>query len=397
MRDKEDHERYVATNPDEIIKLRFERLKSKEICLNLLDSKKNKTKSNISDELLIEKSNGLASVVDSALGYLNLNCIDLNTKILSRYYSLMQFSIAEEVADISNTKNLKEIQKNTEYGHGLATVNLFQTEEPSLNNIFTFILQNGHFYHYLRRMKYSNLENITCKKRIKPEEISENLNSIVSLCDLFRRIPELNEIIEEYVGKPPLSLRIGYSSKNNQLRSERMRVTQNFNDPFDTKREKNPNTIIDTYIEFYVNSPSMTVDYLKSLNTPFTDLNEGKDDIIEHNNPIGILKHKETNHWYQEIEIYKSSYSGSTYIIPLLNTIEDPIQIHFMLLYTLSIIARYMPDFWFNLTKGKHAQISNLIDYYLSIFDHIFPKIMLERITEKKIHVSLPGSFDAPI
>nr|WP_289844095.1 YaaC family protein [Treponema denticola] len=84
-------------------------------------------------------------------------------------------------------------------------------------------------------------------------------------------------------------------------------------------------------------------------------------------------------------------------MVPLLKEVNDPIAINYMLLYTLSIIVRYLPDMWYEIVQGKYANIGRLIDYYISIYDHVIPHQMLERITGKKLYLSFPGGFDSPV
>jgi hypothetical protein len=82
----------------------------------------------------------------------------------------------------------------------------------------------------------------------------------------------------------------------------------------------------------------------------------------------------------------------------LLNkSIQDPIIINYILMYTLSIIVRYLPNVWYEITSGKYDNIGSLIEYYISIFDHVILLQMLERITNKDIHISMPGGLDAPV
>lgn len=97
------------------------------------------------------------------------------------------------------------------------------------------------------------------------------------------------------------------------------------------------------------------------------------------------------------IKHYKSDYCPTSYIIPLFDKIQDPIIINYVLMYTLSIIVRYLPNIWYEITSGKYDNIGSLIEYYISIFDHVIPLQMLERITDKEIFISMPGGLDAPV
>ncbi len=68
-----------------------------------------------------------------------------------------------------------------------------------------------------------------------------------------------------------------------------------------------------------------------------------------------------------------------------------------MILYGFSIIVRYLPDVWYEISSGELDHIGSLIEYYLSIVDKVIPLEMLRRITERKILISMPGSLSSPV
>lgn len=398
MRDRLKFEYLVGTNHDELIKLRMGRLKSHEICMNLLKQKKERFDINISDENLQAKAKGMSSAIESALNYLCLETSSLNTKILLRYYALLQLTIAEEVSSLRNESDLLVIQKHTENGHGLATLNKYNNDDISFcNDFFCYILRNGHFYHYLKHLNISNLNSFCYEKRLKKNEVVDNDSHLITLSELFKRIPELYEVIEEYLGEPPLVLRIAHSTRNMSIESKKAKRHMEKTGEFVLQAPPENSEEKITYLSLITNSSSMTIDYIKSLSIPFFDVEEGKQDVLDSGYPICKFKHPNKGHWHNYLPIYKSSYSGSTYIVPIFGKIEDPILIHFMLLYSMSIIVRYLPNVWYELTSGNLNHIGSLIEYYISIFDHIVPQIMLERITEKQMHISMPGGFDAPV
>lgn len=141
----------------------------------------------------------------------------------------------------------------------------------------------------------------------------------------------------------------------------------------------------------------MTVEYVKGLKSPFSNFELGTDTFSKSKHISCDFIHPNDGVWWNSIKTYKSSYCPTSYIVPMFNTIDNPIVINYALMYTLSIIVRYMPDIWYEITVGNLNNIGNLIDYYVSIFDHTIPKQMLERITEKRMHISMPGGFDAPV
>ena len=76
----------------------------------------------LATDTLKKKGQELAFAVRSALGYWRSEPGSLNAKVLTRYYALLQITIAEQVASPDSTADLKEIQGHTESGHGLWTI-----------------------------------------------------------------------------------------------------------------------------------------------------------------------------------------------------------------------------------------------------------------------------------
>ena len=93
----------VGVDHDELLKLRFDRFRSIELSKTLLQEKCSKTNIQLTDAVINEKAKGLSSAIDSALNYWDIKGQSLNARILSRYYSLLQLTIAEEVSANSKT------------------------------------------------------------------------------------------------------------------------------------------------------------------------------------------------------------------------------------------------------------------------------------------------------
>ena len=94
---------------------------------------------------------------------------------------------------------------------------------------------------------------------------------------------------------------------------------------------------------------------------------------------------------------YKSGYCGTSWIVPLWGTIQDPFIIHFVVLYALSIVVRYLPSLWHEIEYGDLDHIRALIEHYIVIVDGVLPQMAVERITGKRLQVVHPGSMQAPV
>ncbi len=383
-------EKYKAENSDEIVWLRLNRLKSNMLCEKLIKSKLEKEPNSlITDEIIKAKAIGLSSAIESAIGYWQSQSSSLNSRILSRYYFMLQMTIAEQVSSINNTDGLKEIQKHTESGHGLGTIAGPDNDFP--DSYFVFALNGGHFFSYAKLIGI-DVKSITLDKR--PHKFSDvtEVGKLVSLTDLFRRIPELNKVIEEYVGKPPLALHVGYSQTHNlhEMKAARNRMIGTENLTLEEPGKIEEKT---TYVSIYPDSNSLTPEYLTGLSLPFSDFTNYEDPHSKHTYIIAKLLHPSDLHWHQHLNTYGSSYATNSHVVPLWTKQYDSIVTNFSLLYALSIIVRYQPDLWYRINSGDINHMGSLIEYYISVMDHVLPLQMLERITGIKISINNPGSF----
>lgn len=389
-------ETYKAENIDEIIWLRLNRLKSVKLCENLIRKKLSKSPNSlITEEIIKSKAVGLSSAIDSAIGYWQVNPQSINAKVLSRYYFLLQMTIAEQVCSVKNTADLKEVQKHTEYGHGLGTITQPTLEFPE--NYYTFAIRGGHFHSYTKSLGIDTKKyDFEKRPRVFSDIEDKDSSKIVNLIDLFRRIPELSNVIEEYTDKPPLSLHIGYSLMDNQHGFD---AIKNHMDKTGKYTLSAPITSAETnsFINIYSESNKVTPEYLSTLGMPLTDFQIKTDTHSQEKYIIGKLIHPSDKQWHQYLKTYRSSYSPTTYVVPLWGETSDNIVINFTLLYTLSIIVRYLPDLWYRINTGDLDHIGSLIEYYVSTIDHILPLQMLERITEANISIHQPGSMFGPM
>jgi len=383
------NESYKAENTDELVWLRLNRLKSTRLCENLLRSKLEKEPNElITEDIIKAKAIGISSAIESAIGYWQTPSLSCNARILSRYYFLLQLTIAEQVSSIKTTDTLKEIQKHTENGHGLGIISNPAGEFP--DNMYVFALNGGHFHSYAKSVGL-DVKRIALEKRPKKFEDVTEPKKLISVLDLFSRIPELNKVIEEYTDKLPQSFHVGHSQSNMLRESEAIKDHIKLTGKFTTELPKGATKVSD--VAFYTNQRSFTIEYLESLNLPFDSYENYTDVLGRDSYIIGKLTHPSDILWHQVIGTYSSSHATLTYALPVWSDQYNSIIANFTLLYALSIVVRYLPDLWFRINNGDINHMGSLIEYYISIIDHVLPLQMLERITEAKIAIHNPGSF----
>ena len=361
-----------AQDIDELIWLKLKRLTSVKLCENILKIKAQDQKKTIEASIIQNKSIGMSSSIESSINYWNFKTDSLNLKILSRYYALLHMTIAEQVSSIKNTDGLSEIQKYTEVGHGLSNIKDENNDFPG--NYYISLLKGGYFHSYSKFLGQRKIiNNIAFDK--KPKKYStlsdQEKDKLISLVSLLRRIPELRPVIYEYLGLNPLSFHVIYDHlRNNTIVA-----------PKDTKK---------TLLKLKPENADISRYKYSELNWKFKFVK------IEEDGFIVEYEHSTGKFWHQYLNLYHSNYCGSSYILPI-KGIQDPILINLMILYSLSIIVRYLPNLWYEIYHGELDHIGSLIDYYISIFDHVMPLTMLERITDTKIDVNLPGTMNSPI
>lgn len=384
---KRDIERFVADDVPEAIWLRLRRLSSAELCKRIIE----RNSSALAANIVAKKADGMSSAVRSAFGYWEAREGGLNSKILSRYYALLQISIAEQISSDDPLADLATVQKHTEYGHGLYTFRLNEHVFP--DNVLVGCLKSGHFYFYLKSLGF-NISEYASEK--KPRTLSEvETKKVYSLSDLLRRIPELQGLVKECLGKEPLSFHIGHAERNIVERTERISA----------HAKKTGKVLLDapiqgdnyTYAAIYPNGSSITAEQLNEFGFEIKDIAPEKPRRDE-GEPyfVGKVIHPMGTIWWDYVETYKSGYCGTSIIVPFWG-IKDPFVLHLAILYAFSIVVRYLPETWHEIEHGELDYIRALLEHYLVIVDKVLPKLAVERLTRTRLIISQSGGFNAPI
>ncbi|HBC6983855.1 TPA: hypothetical protein L2B18_001403 [Klebsiella oxytoca] len=375
-------ERFVATDVNGAIWLRLKRLTSSQICQKII----RKNHPSLQEVEYINKSVGMSSAIRSAIGYWETENGGLNSKILSRYYALLQISLAEQISSGDPKDDLKAVQKHTESGHGLFTKTIENGTFP--DNILIGCLKSGHFYSYAKNIGI-DIKKYSSERRPRNDEELEASHTY-TLTDLLRRIPELRIQIKEILGKNPLSFQIGHASRNMTLRSREW--TQGLS-------RSTPNFPGFTYAAIYPKGVEITAEELNSYNFGITDIEiEAKENITNHDEDyfVGKVFHPEGELWWDHILTHKSGYCGTSAIVPFWGT-QDPFILHLVVFYALSIIVRYLPETWYEIEHGKLDHMNSFLENYLAIFDSVLPKLAVERLTKTHLVVTSPDSMNSPI
>lgn len=373
--------RIEGTNIEELLYLRIKRLSSLNLCKKLIRD----IKPHLDEAKLNTKAEGLASSVNSFLGFYSLSTpSSLNLWVLTRYYALMQITIAEQIVNRDDVNDLSDIENFTKQGHGLKCY--YSEKDNVLFDFNVYVKKQGYFSQYMKYLGV-DISQIVTDANITDSNVKNNLDYLIPLEDIFLRIPELSEYNDEYFSKPRYCFQLCYDSiKNHELKGNPLISAFSKNPPSESNEVNNKSYIL-------ICNENLPND-LNSYDIPFKEIkkDDGRDSeyfscYVEHDCKV----------WWDAVKHYKSTHSGSNFITPLKNKIDDIISLHFMILYSLSIIVRYYPSIWDKIERNEYNEIRSLIEYYLTIFDKIILKIMVERIEGKKVYTALPGGMNSTI
>lgn len=376
-------ERFVATDVNGAVWLRLKRLTSSQICKKIIQ----KNHPSLQDSECTNKSVGMSSAIRSAIGYWETENGGLNSKILSRYYALLQLSLAEQISSGDPKDDLKTVQKHTESGHGLFTKTIEGSTFP--DNILIGCVKGGHFYSYAKSIGIPIKDYASERRPRNDEEL--NSSCTYTLTDLLRRIPELRVQIKEILDENPLSFQIGHASRNMALRTRGL-SQQGFS-------SSAHNFSGFTYTAIYPKGVEITAEELNAYNLGIKDIeNESDENRSKYDEAyfVGKVFHPEGELWWDYVLTHKSGYCGTSTIVPFWGT-QDPFVLHLVVFYALSIIVRYLPETWYEIEHGKLDYMNSLLENYLAIFDSVLPKLAVERLTKTQLVVTSPDSMNSPI
>jgi len=343
------------------------------------------------NESLIEtKATALAYCIRTAREYLHETEGQPTSGVVARYYGCLWLPSAILVSDPTNDVTLERLERFTTFGHGLASV--INQDAAFPDNEFIFLKPSGFFRHFLAG---TGLTKEQINSMVIPQRVDDfssvdesNKPKLITLVELFARIPELKHIFEYVTEKPALCFRIGHFSLNQ---------SENFDDATKSAKPGYPPPFpqrIRPYTWLWL-PDSLAYDeaHIVSFGPPLQEMQ-----IREHvlaKGWSGKLPHPVGARWYDHIDTYRTTISGNTWVRPIM-AIKSVFPMHLMLLYILSILARYRPAIWREILEGKQDQYSALIDAYLAIFDRVGPELALRLILGRPVAIITPGSLFAP-
>lgn len=211
---------------------------------------------------------------------------------------------------------------------------------------------------------------------------------LTNLFELFARIPEIKEGFEYATGARSPVFKAYHSSKNMSEDSEKRRGWNPFDPSVNPRNERD-------YTWIGIADADVPEEHVKQFGPKLEDIEKYK--LVGPEIWHGKLKHPPGAMWYNYIKLYRSAMSQTSWINPLFGVIDDPIALHLMLSYQISIMSRYRPAVWREIIEGKHDLYRTLIALYNQAFPRVITELVMQMISGRNLHIVTPGSFNAPI
>ena len=151
-----------------------------------------------------------------------------------------------------------------------------------------------------------------------------------------------------------------------------------------------------TYGLFVDRSGKLTVDSLTNADWPLADIQRVGD-----YDGTGVafrarIDHTGHDYWWRVLPIYSSPFGKHrTLLFPTVGGHREYRTIAAVTLYSLSIMARYMPSAWRRIEGGDDDQYLALVKAALAVWERLLPEQFLETIAGETVHTAQPGSLFA--
>lgn len=382
--------RILSENPLDQIWTQLSLWESVNLARKLIQERAEMLSVSIDPDLLERKALALSYCIRTSRENIRNPRGGLTVGNVCNYYGCMWLAAATLAADPNNNVDLERLEEFTKRGHGLG--NIAATEGDFPDNEFLYVRENGFFREFL---KASGVDRATLASLSLPggrlpmvsDMDADKRRRLLPLDGLFARIPELTSIYEYVTGRLSLTFGLHHSSRNMGENFDDLRTNSKFNGGIPQRTREY--TWLDVYGE-----GRLTEEHIRENGPPLQDVEWGQ--YGGQWRWRGKLFHPSDTHWYDHITLHKSAMTGTCWIKPLFASVDDVFALHLVLLYALSILARYRPAVWREVIEGDLDQYRSLIAGYYDVFQRVVPELALKRISGRLVAVTQPGSFFAP-
>ncbi|MFA7340984.1 MAG: hypothetical protein WC028_29640 [Candidatus Obscuribacterales bacterium] len=366
--------RIKAENPLMGVWARLDQLSSTQLAEKLIKRRALEQEVELPVEVVKTKGEGLAFAMRSASDYFrSAQYESLNRKIISLYYGALALASAEILVSPNGPTDLDEIERYTTKGHGLYT---WSSSDSGFADMLVGVLATGFLPKWTTFLGY----DITGYPKSKPK-VEQDLAKIPAgfFCTnraLFSMLPEIADLFAEAFGSEPSWINPVHDSASNMV--------------FGLKKQEPSDC---SYIKLFDESGQITLERIKAAKWPLAEISQ-LPDPSEGRAFRARVDHPGMRFWHEALPLHHSTFENSgALIFPVLANIAEYRVNAFCILYTLSIMVRYMPSTWRKVEDGDLDQYLTLVKTTLAVFERTLPQLFLESITDEQVLAVQPGSL----
>ncbi len=375
---KKNIKRLTDENPQQAILLRLEQFKSIKQCERLILRRYESQGLEISKDLLLQKSEGVAYSIRSALDYFHNNSTaSLNRRILGLYYGAMSFAFAEMLASPHGPNDLDEVEGITKQGHGLYTV---LGAGHTIADLHVGVLATGFLPRWLSFLGH-DIENFPRKKARSLSDFDQlPTQSFCTFGHLLGSFQELEDLYHEVFDTEPSWVIPVHSTFENRQ-------------PSLNASNETPES---TYCKFIDYSGKIQAKRLVESGLPIAEITSIEKEKWEHKGHAYRVRvdHQNYKYWHDVIPTHNSPINHrSTVLLPTMGGLSEYRVLATAALYVLSIAVRYMPSVWRQVEGGETDEYLAIIKSAVTVWERVLPHQFLESIADETVRASQPGSW----
>jgi len=366
--------RIVSENPLASIWSRLNQFSSSELAKKLVLRRAEKDGLELTNEQVLSKASGIAFALGNAADYYKgAPNESLNKRVLSLYYGTLSFAFAEMLAAPNGPSDLDQLEGMTKQGHGLFAMS---SVTGHFGDLKVGVLATGFYPNWVNFLGYDTGFYPKAKaKSVGDLDKSDKFpsQSFADMSVLLSAIPELGDLFTQVYDDEPAWV-IPYIDK----------FSQHAKASADTSS---------SYIFLKDKSRKISEAQLTSQDWPLSEITK-----VDTNDHSAIFRaridHQGLTSWHDALLLHRSPYlSSPTLILPVLGGAPEYRVTSFAILYSLSILVRYMPSAWRRVEGGDWDQHLSVMRAVLDVFERVLPQQFLESILGERVHTSLPGAF----
>jgi hypothetical protein len=369
----------TAEDPIVGIWSRLDQFASVKLAERLITRRAAERSCGLTESAIKSKALGVAFTVRNASDYFRGAPFEsLNKRILSLYYGVLAFALAEMLASPEGPADLKEVEGFTKGGHGLYAV---PSATGDFGGLSVGLLGRGFLPHWLSFLGHdiSRLPKANSRTPTEPSDLEKQpAGTFTTMCELLAAVPELGDLFLEVFQTAPSWIVPVFVLEENSAGGGFVQTG---------KAES-------TYIHLIDSSGRIPEERIREAGWPIAEITP-----IPASNEGGRTFRARVDHaglesWHEAVALHRSPFRESpTLILPVISGISEYRTIALVTLYALSIMVRYMPSGWRRVEDGDLDEHLALVKSALVVFERLLPEQFLESIIGERIHTSQPGAF----